>query len=172
MLNVSAVIYYILCKTYCMPAKHRLCTVALSRRNYWTISYVAWQKAVRGVWKISPQTHWVPLPPTCNDSPVEFQMCKRCLNFYRHCQTVVIALSTVVNNISVLWLRHKYDKTNVDGSKLNVPVDLTLAEESRASVHAIRDFALYWDSLSICHYNNVIPRISYSQDILTHLCTT
>ncbi len=36
----------------------------------------------------------------------------------------------------------------------------------------IRDFALYRDSLLVCHYNKEIPRKSDIQDIHTQLCTT
>ncbi len=71
---ISSDVLYVSFKTYCMPlfgsVLWDLTDVNMNR------FYVAWHKAIRRVWKISPQTHCVLLPVTCNDLPIEVQMCK------------------------------------------------------------------------------------------------
>ena len=64
-------------KTYCMP---------LYGSVLWDLTdtncerfYTAWRKAIRRIWKISPQTHSALLPLICDDLPVEVQMCNRFL---------------------------------------------------------------------------------------------
>ncbi len=116
-------VLHFLFKTYCMP---------LYGSVLWDLTdtncerfYTACRKAIRRVWKISPQTHCVLLPLICDDKPIEVQMCNRFLKFYRSLlksdnSTIKVLLrhaiddsgSSVANNINILWHRYNINKFN------------------------------------------------------------
>ena len=175
-------------KTYCMP---------LYGSVLWDLTdtncerfYTAWRKAIRRVWKISPQTHCVLLPLICDDKPIEVQMCNRFLKFYQSLiksdnSTIKVLLrhaidgsgSSVANSINLLWHRYNINKFNfhLREEKRGALQDPSTPEEDLIrTARTINEFVSLRDSLPISNIdraNDSSLRRSDVQDIITYLCT-
>ena len=179
--NVSYKVKYKLFKSFCMP---------LYGCQLWDLSsktidkfYIAWRKSIRRLLRIPNVTHNVLLNIICEDIPIEFQLFKRFLKFYkcifdndnvnsRTCGLLVLngSRSAVSNTLTYICHKlniNKFDLFHFDVSKglykkiINNQVDVL----ERKCV-LIKDLLFIRDNLS--NFNFELYEVDY---MIKHLCT-